>query len=218
MRHVEEEPSVAFFDFDGTISTRDTLPLFLRFACGTGRCAAAALRVSPMLLGHLVGVVDNGKAKERLIGSLLAGQNRGDILAAGESFCSSVLPAFIRARAVERIRQHQRFGHRVVVLSASLEEWLAPWCRSLQIEICGTRLEYDAKGMATGRFATPNCHGKEKVRRAENLLGSDPRPATYAYGDSRGDKELLVWADQSWYRPFRGTRHPIVPENDMLQP
>lgn len=202
MQHFDTPPTIAFFDFDGTISIRDSLPLFLQFACGKLRYYTALLRLSPTLLGYLFGCVNNGKAKERLIGSLLAGRERQELLRIGESFCTTVIPKILRPQAVKLIHEHKRQGHRVVVITASLEEWLTPWCRSLEIEIQGTRLSYDAKGRATGKFATPNCNGQEKVRRADELLGTGPRPVIYAYGDSRGDKELLAWADQSWYRPF----------------
>lgn len=198
-------PAVAFFDFDGTISTRDSLPLFLRFACGAMRYHAGLFRLSPTLLKCLLGLLDNGTAKERLIGSQLKGLRRRELLALGESFCRSVLPAIIRPRALARIAEHKRQGHRTVVITASLEEWLHPWCRSHNMEILGTRLEYDADGRITGRFATPNCQGPEKVRRARQLLGDAPRPEIHAYGDSRGDRELLAWADRSWYRPFGQT-------------
>lgn len=63
----------------------------------------------------------------------------------------------------------------------------------------GTKMEFDEKGF-TGRFLSKNCYGKEKVSR---LLCEYPdiekqRKEFFitAFGDSRGDKELLEFADE----------------------
>lgn len=52
----------------------------------------------------------------------------------------------------------------------------------------------------TGRFATPNCWGKEKARRVEEWLSTRERGLIYAYGDNRGDREMLAMADRKWKR------------------
>ncbi|MDR2690839.1 MAG: hypothetical protein LBB73_00825, partial [Dysgonamonadaceae bacterium] len=55
-------------------------------------------------------------------------------------------------------------------------------------------------GLLTGYFSTKNCYGREKVIR---LLEKEPDRNTYTlfvYGDSRGDKELMIFADKSWYK------------------
>src|SRR4029453_4796050 len=44
-----ERPGVAAFDFDGTLSARDTLVPFLRRARGTPRVLAAAVRAVPQV-------------------------------------------------------------------------------------------------------------------------------------------------------------------------
>lgn len=75
------------------------------------------------------------------------------------------------------------------------------------IEVIGTKIEV-TDGRLTGRFLTPNCYGAEKVRRLQEAC---PRLATergnynvVAYGDSRGDREMLEFADEAYYKPFRG--------------
>jgi phosphatidylglycerophosphatase C len=59
-------------------------------------------------------------------------------------------------------------------------------------------------GVYTGKMATPNCHGQEKVRRLQAWLdktyGPQNTPALHAYGDTSGDKPMLCMADTAWYR------------------
>lgn len=194
--------TAALFDFDGTISSRDSMPLFMRHVSGGLKYYCHLLKIAPVLTGYLVGLVSNHAAKERLVGGMLSGFSESEIRHLGETFCAEILPDILRAKAEDCIARHMAQGHRVVVVTASMEEWLRPWCRSLGVEIVGTRLEYDSDGIATGRFATPNCHGPEKVRRAEVLLGRRDDWIVYAYGDSAGDREMLAWADYGVYRPF----------------
>lgn len=74
---------------------------------------------------------------------------------------------------------------------------------SLPIIVLGTKVEVDAAGCLTGRFATPNCYGPEKVRRIEAVWPHREQYDVSAFGDSRGDKEMLDYADQGYFKPFR---------------
>ena len=65
--------------------------------------------------------------------------------------------------------------------------------------IC-TQLETDENGLITGKIKGNNCWGVEKINRLENLLGTKDQYELYAYGDSRGDLELLDNADHAFYR------------------
>jgi len=91
----------------------------------------------------------------------------------------------------------------VVLASASLELLLEPWARAAGVDdVLATRLEV-RDGRLTGRLAGPNCYGPEKVARLEALVGDLAGVELYAYGDSRGDRELLAAAQHPVYRPFR---------------
>lgn len=94
------------------------------------------------------------------------------------------------------LQQHLSQGHEVYIVSASMAEWIRPWASENGVNrVIGTKPEVDADGRLTGRFASTNCHGREKVRR---LLEREPCRESYdlyAYGDSRGDKEMLEFAD-----------------------
>ena len=49
---------------------------------------------------------------------------------------------------------------------------------------------------------SPNCVRAEKVRRLRQVYGDDLRLYA-AYGDTRGDREMLALAETSYYRVFK---------------
>jgi HAD superfamily hydrolase (TIGR01490 family) len=113
----------------------------------------------------------------------------------GQEFASRV-ESFQRHDVVQTLQQCQTQGHQVYVISASIEEWVRPWCEQHGVtDVLATRVEVN-DGLLTGRFSTPNCYGQEKVNR---LLAVEPEIQSYllhAYGDSRGDRELMSLADK----------------------
>jgi phosphoserine phosphatase len=60
---------LALFDVDGTLTRRDTMFLFLRHTLGTVGALWAVTKVAPLLALHVVGVVDNTRAKQALLRS-----------------------------------------------------------------------------------------------------------------------------------------------------
>lgn len=105
--------------------------------------------------------------------------------------------------AVKQIKQHLYRGDEIVVISASIDNWVKPFAESLGInQVLGTQLELSGTGHLTGRFATANCYGEEKVKRLLQLYPDRTQYRLVVYGDSRGDKELLAFSDESYYKQF----------------
>ena len=103
---------------------------------------------------------------------------------------------------MQKIKWHQEQGHKVVIVSASMESWLKTWCDKNNIDLISTRLEIKDNNL-TGKFATKNCSGLEKANRVNEVYDLNDYNYIYAYGDSRGDQELLALADKSFYKPFQ---------------
>jgi HAD superfamily hydrolase (TIGR01490 family) len=197
------KPVVAAFDFDGTLTRRDTLLPFLRFLLGDAKLARHALALAPTLLSYGLGMTENGIAKERVFMRCLAGMEWQRLQAEAERFAALVLPGLLRPEALQRLHWHQQQGHRCIAISASLELYVRPWAIAAGFnEVIATRLETGADGRISGRLAGANCYGAEKVKRLEGLIGARDGYSLYAYGDSRGDRELLASADHAYYRQF----------------
>jgi len=187
--------TVAAFDFDGTLTRRDTLLPFLVQLCGPSRVAWALASEAPVLASVALGRGDRDAGKARLLARVLAGRPMAAVQAVVDSYAADVTARRLRPDTVTRLRWHVRNGHDVVVVSASPELYVAPIVRRLGVTtVLATGLEVDAADRLTGRLLGANVRGPEKERRLREHLGSEP-VTLYAYGDSTGDRELLAMAD-----------------------
>ena len=184
---------VAAFDFDGTITRKDTLVPFLRRFRGLPRFAGAFVQTLP---AALTGPDRREAYKAAVFHQLLRGVPAEDLTAAALDY-GRQLPAQFRPATVERIRWHQEEGHEVVIVSASLRAYLDPVVEHLGLDgVCAVELEVADDGRLTGRMAGPNCRGAEKVVRLTDWLGGASPERLWAYGNSSGDRELLAAAHE----------------------
>lgn len=195
---------VAVFDFDGTLTRRDTLPEFIRFAKGDAAFCKGLLRHAPMLAAFKMGLYPNWKAKQRIVAHFFKGMPLDEFDGLCEDFFRKKHGELLRASAVREVRRLAAEKAEIIIVSASVEDWVAPFGRYLHADkVIGTRVETDADGRLTGRFLTANCYGAEKVRRVEEALPDRAECHVTAYGDSRGDREMLEYADEGHYKYFK---------------
>lgn len=193
--------NIAFFDFDGTITTRDSLIDFIRFCIGDLKFLTGMAILSPMLLQYLLKLIPNHIAKERMLSYFFKGINESIFQKLAHQYAIKRIEMILRPQALEAIRRHQLNGDKIVIVSASIECWITPWCEQYGFDLVSTKLEF-IDGSATGKFSTPNCYGPEKANRIRALYNLNTFDTIYAYGDTRGDKEMLKLADKSYYRSF----------------
>lgn len=193
--------AVVAFDFDGTLTERDTILPFLRAVAGTGSFFRGLPALVPSLLGHAFGLRCATATKERLFRHYLAGRPLAEVRNAALGFAHHDLPGMLRLAAVRCLERHRSEGHRCLVVTASPELYVAPWAASRGIEAIGSRLAIDADGRLTGHHDGPACDGTEKLRRLRATVGEDVR-ILHAYGDSRGDGPLLQAAENAHWRRF----------------
>ena len=193
--------SLALFDFDGTITTDDSLTRFISFVVGDARLIIGMLLLSPILLSYKLKLTPNHKAKQIVLSYFFKGMEESSFRRIARQYSLEQIDKIVRPEALERIKWHKRQGHKVVVVSASIECWLKPWCDKNDLDLIATKLEF-RDGAATGRFLTKNCHGMEKVNRIKAAYDPDDYESIHAYGDSAGDKEMLAIATNRYYKYF----------------
>jgi phosphatidylglycerophosphatase C len=194
-------PTVAAFDFDGTITYCDTLIPFLWSVAGPLATVIALFCQIPTFIACVLGNISRQEAKERVLTQCLRGKSWNEEVQKAEKFAKGSLNRFVRPTALRRIEWHRAQGHRCILVSATLDVYLKEWAmqNGFQNLIC-SRLEVDERGQITGHLKGANCRGEEKVRRLKELLGERENYLLFAYGDSPGDKEMLAFADFPFYR------------------
>ena len=209
MTQQHSKPVVAAFDFDGTLTRRDTLFPFLLHVSGPLTFSIKFITLLPTLTAYALGLLRNDIAKQRVLHRFLANMALTEIQQHALSFATLKLPALLRNEAMQRLAWHRQQDHRCIVISASLENYLKPWASTVGIsDVLGSRLEIQTSGSASGNLQGENCFGEEKMRRLEALLGPREGYILYAYGDSKGDKALLSAADYPFYKSFTQQGQP----------
>jgi phosphatidylglycerophosphatase C len=193
---------IALFDFDGTITTKDSLVDFIQFALGKAAYYFGLLLLSPMLTSYKLKLIPNYIAKEKLLKRFFKDWDTDHFQKLADKYSIEEIDKIIKPSAMEKIKWHQSQNHKVVIVSASIECWLKKWCQSNNIDLISTRLE-SINGKLTGRLATKNCYGIEKVNRIKEQYDLNDFDYIYAYGDSASDKEMLELSDQSYYKIFQ---------------
>ncbi len=194
--------TLALFDFDGTLTTKDSLEEFVLFTRGAQRYYMGLLYLSPVLLLYKLKIIPNHRAKEIFLAHFFQGVSHQTFTRWGREYATQKIDAIIRPQALAALQEHQRRGDEVAIVSASIKCWLEPWCHRHNITLLSTELEFkDAR--FSGRFSTKNCHGIEKVNRIKAYYDLSRFDTIYAYGDSEGDTELLALATHPFYKPFR---------------
>lgn len=194
--------SLALFDFDGTLTCKDSLADFIVYAVGRPRMILGACRLAPHLAAYTLKFLDNGQAKQSVLAHFFGGWRAEHLRSLGAAYALHCLPHILRPQGVDRIKWHLRKDHEVVIVSASPEIWLQGWTEDWQVGLVGTKLE-EQEGRITGKYKGKNCHGEEKVRRVKARYDLEQYNTIYAYGDTQGDHPMLALADEAFYKPFR---------------
>ena len=190
--------TVVAFDFDGTLTSRDSFLLFTRFAVGGWHFWRGMLRYLPQIVLIKAGLYPGGKLKEQLTRRFFEGWTEEKF----DDLCRRFAAQYrhiLRPKGLACVEKACQEGAEVVVITASIANWVQPFLPD--VRVIGTQMEVKG-GALTGLFSTPNCRGKEKVRRLKEAFPNRESYRLVAYGDSSGDKEMLNYADESHYRAF----------------
>lgn len=198
-----KRPRVALFDFDGTITTRDSLLPFLWELYGFWGVLKIGATTSSQLFSFLLGKTSRQQAKEAILTAAFQGLTPEQLTPKAKNYAETSLKKLVRPVALERIRWHQERGDRCVIVSASVSLYLSFWAKEYHFsDLLCSELEIDSTGCFTGKLVGKNCWGPEKLRRVQSLLGECKKYELYVYGDSRGDRELLEIADYPYFNKW----------------
>ena len=155
-------PDLALFDFDGTLTTRETFPDFMRYAVPRPRLLVGGVLLAPVVFGYRRGWVGGNPTRASIVQVGLRGVDAARLRSQAEAFARDALPDVLRQDAMARLQWHRERGDRIVVVSGGLDVYLAPWCAAQGVELlCSVLAERDGRITGSARCAihgpTPPC-------------------------------------------------------------
>jgi phosphatidylglycerophosphatase C len=183
-------------DFDGTITSKDSFVEFTLFSI-----PFFSLIKFWITTFFLFFITSKSKLKERLYKKF-----QGENLDLFQSICD----LFVEEKLIKTIRQsfldfNQNLdcsNSKIVIVSASISNYLKPWCDKMGFHLISTELEVK-DGKLTGKFSTPNCNGKEKVRRINEKYDLSIYNEIHVFGNSKGDFPMLELGTHKYYKFFK---------------
>lgn len=188
------------FDFDGTLTYRDTMFLYLKFY-DSSKFNFQFIKHIPLFILLKLKLADPEKIKRSFISSILKGQTKNKIEKKSQEFFNKYYPEIFRENALEFINNIDREKTDCYIVSASLDIWVKPFADKFNMKLLATQAEF-VNDIFTGNFIGKNCNGPEKVNRIEQALAGKKYDKTIAFGDTSGDKEMLSWANESQFEFF----------------
>ncbi|MDB4655244.1 HAD-IB family hydrolase [Flavobacteriales bacterium] len=198
---MSDKTALALFDFDGTVSSKDSFVAFMKFTHGTPVFVFRMAMGFLTFFGWKIGLVKSHYTKVKALRSFYKGWSEEQMNDARKRFTSEIIPSILFPKAIEKIAWHKEQGHRIIVVTASCGAWLGDWTKQMNLEILCTEMELK-NGAYTGELSKPNCRGKEKVNRIKQHLRLEDYSEVYAYGNDHGDNQMLAIADHPHFREF----------------
>lgn len=187
---------VALFDLDGTLLAWDCQLLFRHFIIRRRPWRVVFLPAFLLLAPFHKWLGD--QALKRVFFSFLAGMRTAEIEAHARDFAAAIRPALYQ-ELLDRLEEHRRQGHWLVLASASPEIYVREIGAMLGFDVVlGTEVAAGAVWPLLPRMT--NHKGAAKVRRLETVLPDacfvkGKLVHSHGYTDSRADLPMLALCD-----------------------
>ena len=189
------------YDFDGTITNRDSLFDFLRFSTNGAHYFLSMLLFSPLFIAAILGIVSKSSVKRRLVSHFMKGKTRAQLRTLSLEYRDFIFgEKTMRSGALLSIDENLKKGP-VYIVSASLDIWLEDIARHLGVGLICTRALF-VKDVFDGSFSTPNCNYEEKPKRVRQEIDLDTFEHIHYYGDSKGDMAMKEIVTTFYFKEF----------------
>ncbi len=197
LQAIEESPAgpstVAIFDYDGTLISGFSAPVFIREQLRSGDLKPRQF-IELMNAMASFGLGKLGFSAMMLVNAqFMRGKTEQSYIEMGEKLYREQTARLVYPESRALVEAHQAKGHTVAIISSATPYQIEPAGRDLGIEhlLC-SHLEVQ-DGKFTGDVIHPTCFGEGKVTAAEALAdktGAD-LDQSFFYSDSTDDLQLL---------------------------
>lgn len=194
--------TLALFDFDGTLTRKDTFIELIKFVHGKSHFYKGILKLAPCLFLYKLQLIPNWKAKEKVLAYFFKGMPASTFQSHCNHFAAEAIPRFLKQDAIRKLKELKDIGTHIAIVTASAENWVLPWCHSMNVECIASKLEAKEEKL-TGKLDGENCYGIEKVNRIKETIDLSKYSVIYAFGDSKGDLPMLGLATYPFYKIFK---------------
>lgn len=188
------------FDFDGTLTYKDTMFLYLKFY-NVSKFRMQFIKHIPLFTLLKLNLLDAEKVKKSFISSILKGQSKAKIEKKSQEFFDQYYPEIFRENALDFIKNIDYSQTDCYIVSASLDIWVKPFAEKFKMNLIATKAEFK-NDIFSGNFVGKNCNGLEKVNRIKEEISAKKYDKTIAFGDTSGDQQMLDWANEGQYKFF----------------
>jgi phosphatidylglycerophosphatase C len=194
-----QNKTLVLFDFDGTITKKDSLSEFFKFIQPNKlkRFSIKYIQTLPFIVLYKMALISTDQLKKARIRAFFKGMNYNDLIIAGRDFADNILPGLVKHSARTAIEKHLVNGDDIFIVSASLDIILTSWC-----EHYGVGLITNIIDPLSNCYSGIDCNGLEKVNRINQHFDLSKYDLIYAYGDTNGDLPMLNLAHKQFYQYF----------------
>lgn len=189
---------LCLFDFDGTLTSKDSLVDIANFYSGKWKTKRSLAQLSPKLIWNK-NKAKNGNSvlKERFLKIHFGHLTYSEFQQIGENYANKRLKEILLDKGMEELKNQLAFGSRVIIVSASFQEWFGPYFKEYDLEIISSKLNF-----TNGLTIEMNCNGIEKVKQIKSYLDLSVYNEIFVYGNSKGDFPMMELGTKTFYKPF----------------
>nr|WP_276521556.1 HAD family hydrolase [Shewanella sairae] len=197
---------MALFDFDGTLTNKDMFTQFIFFSATPLRLLLGIIFMSPLYLLYKLGIIPARKLRPLVSFCAFAGRDKQTLDRIGYDYATKVIPRYLRPEMLQTLKQHQAEGTTTVLVSASLDLYLKPWCQKMGLTlICSEMATQD--GRFSGHYIAGDCSCEAKANKITQRFNLNDYNSIYAYGDTKEDLAMLALADRAFMQGIEQSPH-----------
>ena len=190
--------NLALFDFDGTLTKVDTFTAFIKQTTPMTRYALGLIRLMPKIFLYKLGKYKGTFMRQDIVEVALKRRSQEELMQKGREFVP-FMDSVLRPDIYQKLLDHKAKGDRVLIVSASLDLYLKPWCQKHGVELICSEVKFQ-KEVCLGVYSSEDCSGPYKLKKVLEKLAPRDYTKIFAYGDTPEDFELLSIADYKFYR------------------
>lgn len=129
---------------------------------------------------------------------MLKGKSIDDIENIVSEFITTYFGELLNQKIIDLINKEKNAGNQIIIITSNLELFIYPVKKILSIEeVFGTKIKSNNNIIDEG-IEGENCSGIRKAEIVNELKTKYQFEKVIAYGDSRGDFEMLKISDESY--------------------